>query len=476
VPYFLGIDVGTTKIAAVIVDSTNGRTVAAASASSLGRLLSPEGWSEWDADRAIQQAFEVAGEAIRGAGAGEIAGIGVTGQMHGTVLVGEDLAALTPFIGWQDRRGNAPLGEYPSAVAAMRALAGPWEGRRTGCRFATGYLGTTLFWLARSGLLPGRSATAAFLPDYLVARLRGAPPVTDPTNAASSGLLDVVERRWDEELLGLLDLPRAVLPEVRPTGTIVGTLGSKAATMLGLSPGVPTLNALGDNQASFFGSVGDLGGDVLINVGTGGQISAAAPAYVSPGALETRPFLGELNLLVGAGHVGGTAYALLRDFVREIGREVSGVVESENLYPLLDRLAAGVPSGADGLRCDPRFAGTRVDPGQRGSLIGLTLQNFTLGHLARALLEGVATTFRDLYREMIAAGVTPRGRLIGSGNGIRRNPLLAEILSETFGVPLVTPVHTEEAARGAALLAAVGTGGISSLAEAGRLIAYGVGR
>jgi sugar (pentulose or hexulose) kinase len=199
-------------------------------------------------------------------------------------------------------------------------------------------------------------------------------------------------------------------------------------------------------------------------------VSAATPLIAPTGPLETRPFVGDRYLLVGAGLTGGAAYAVLHDFIRQVGAEIFHVA-AEDLYAALNRLAAATPPGSDGLLCDPRFTGTRHEPNRRGSFSNLAPANFTPGHLARALLEGMAIAFHALYEAMLAAGARPRQRLIGAGNGMRRNPLLARIVAERFALPLATPRHTEEAAVGAALLASVAAGE-HSLASAGDLIRY----
>ena len=467
----LGIDVGTTKIAALVLDAETGRCPAVEEVANDARLPAAPGRSEWSAERLVAAAIAAARGALARVDARRVAGVGVTGQMHGVVLVGRGLRPLGPFVGWQDERCNGPGGGHPSTIAWMTTLADPAALDATGCRLAAGFLGATLFWLSHHGGLPS-GVTAAFIPDYLVARLVDRPPVADPTDAAGSGLFDVVAGRWSESLLASLGLPRSVLPEVLPTGAVVGKLARASAAALGLRPGLPVTNALGDNQASFLGSVGEPERDVLVNVGTGGQVSATTESFVRPGAIETRPYLGGSYLLVGAELAGGSAYALLADFVRRVGSDVLGVEASVDVYAALGRLAAAVPPGSDGVRCDPRFLGTRSDPGRRGGFSGLSPDTFGPGHLARALLEGVADTYFGLYGEMLGAGLRRRSRLVGSGNGVRRNRLLAEILAGRFGLPVARPWQLEEAALGAAMVSAVGVGELDGFGSAGRLVAY----
>ncbi len=373
---YLGLDLGTTKIAAVIIDAASGAVIALASAPEPEPLSAPLGRSEWDTEAMVARALATGHEALAASGrAGEVRAIGVTGQQHGMVLAGDTPQGgprpLGPFIGWQDKRGDEPNGDAPSPVSQMHQLAGESALARTGCRLASGFLGATLYWLTGRDQVPQEARWALTLPDYFVAHLCAQSPVTDPTNAAGAGLLDVAARRWDAELVAALGLRADLLPSIRPTGALVGELAPIAAAALGLPAGMPVMNAFGDNQASFFGSIGVATGDLLVNIGTGGQISAIAEGFTRGDLLETRPYLGDTHLLVGAGILGGRSYALLRDFIRQIGREVFGTTGPDDLYPILNALAAATPPGSDGLRCDPRFGGNRFDPAQRGSFTGL---------------------------------------------------------------------------------------------------------
>src|SRR5262249_29210749 len=146
---------------------------------------------------------------------------------------------LTPFINWQDRRGEqTDPATGKSYVRRAVELAGNEAPRRTGCRMAAGYLAVTLFWMKQTGVLPA-AGTARFLMDYFGALLTGRPPVTDPTCAASSGVLDIVSDAWDTELLAALDLPRSLFPEVRPSGDPLGGLTAAMAEAAGLPAGLP---------------------------------------------------------------------------------------------------------------------------------------------------------------------------------------------------------------------------------------------
>jgi sedoheptulokinase len=170
------------------------------------------------------------------------------------------------------------------------------------------------------------------------------------------------------------------------------------------------------------------------------------PAAVRPPleGLEARPYLEGAHLLVGASLNGGSAYAALRDLFRSAG------VERGDLYAAMDGWARAVPKGCDGLVCEAGFWGERGRPDLTGTFRGLSPRTFTPGHLARAILEGMA---RNLHEIWIRAG-SPSGDIVGSGNALRNNPLLREILTECIGADVDLADHREEAAVGAALLAA----------------------
>lgn len=472
---YLGLDVGTTTITALALDAGSGEVAAVRTIPNACEVTSEadrqRGRSEWDAGKMVALAQAAVRETVRAGGM--VRGIGVTGQMHGMLLVSEDGEPAGPFVGWQDRRGmEVEAGGEGSYVDRMRALADERGASGRGCRPRAGYLGTTLFWMAKNGVLPGGPFTASFLPDYVVAALTGTRPVTDATDGAGSGLFDGVNLRWEEELVEALGLSTGMLPEVRPSGSRAGGLTRDAADATGLPEGLPVCVACGDNQASFAGSVGDYETGLLVNIGTGGQISAHTKLARATEGLEARPYVDGRYLLVGAGLVGGRSYAWLREVFRGVGRAFFEGKGDEDLYEAMNRLAAAAPPGCEGLRCEPLFTGTRRAPDRRGTWSGVGPTNFTPGHMARALLEGIVEQFRLMYREMEALGAGGRTRLIGAGNGIRKNPLLQEILSEAFGMQMQTPAHTEEAAFGAALLAAVGGGTFRDMQEAGRVIRY----
>lgn len=462
---FLGLDVGTTSVSAVALDAGAPRLVAARSLPhAAARSGAVPGRAELDLDALWRVALRALGEvAAEAREHGAVGALGVTGQMHGLTLVRPDGRPAAPAITWQDQRATERDEAGVTYLERFVSQAGgPAAFERMGALPATGYLGPSLYWLLRHDLLPEAPVSACLIPDAIVARLVGAPPVTDPTDAASTGLYDVAAGAWDATMLRRLGIPNGLLAPVRASGEMAGGLRPDVAGRVGLPGGLPVAVAIGDNQASYIGSVRDATRALLVNIGTGAQVSVLVGVLARGPSLEARPFPGGRYLLVGAGLYGGASYALLHDFFRQAGMAFFDAPGGEGLYERMNELAARVPPGSDGLRCEPLFSGTRLGPAARGSFTGISTHNLTPGHLARALLEGVADQLHALYDAMHRlAGA--RSELVGAGNAVTRNPLLARILASRFGLPLHLPAFEEPAAVGAALVAATGAGAFPHL-------------
>jgi len=465
---YIGLDIGTTTITGLVIDTESQRLLAQQTVPNDAEVTSAtdrqQGRSEWDIERMGQLAVEILGNLGEQCDSAAVAGVGVTGQQHGMVLLDPDGKPCSLFIGWRDRRCRERLPSGQTYRERMLEL-GADEFARSGCLPASGYMGSTLFWLAQNDLLPDNTQ-ACFAPDYVASLLAKEDAVTDPTDAASSGIYDIYADCWNEKLLTALGIAPEQLPPVRPSCEKLGGMTPRAAQLTGLPTGLPVTVGCGDNQASFAGSVAHCADSLLINVGTGGQIAVFVAEPLAGEGLELRPYLQGGYLLVGAGLCGGRSYQTLADFIRQVGVQICDCSQIPDLYEKLNQLAAEVPPGAEGLRCEPLFTGSRHEPDRRAVWRGMSEENFTLGHMARALLEGIADQFRIFYQEMSNKGVAERRFLVGSGNGIRKNPLLREIMSDCFGAPMAVASHNESAAVGAGLCAAVAVGEFASIQEA----------
>jgi sugar (pentulose or hexulose) kinase len=472
-PIILGVDLGTTKITCIAVETSSGSILAIGSASNDANVTSSEdrlrGRSEWRTDLILSAAIRclssVAGQL--GSRTSDVVAIGITGQQHGMVLVdATTLQPLSPLINWQDRRALEKMPDgMKTWLEAAREAVGHEAWKQTGCWLHPGFMAVTLFEMNRRQQLPA-NVKSLFIMDLFAATLTGQAPITEPSCAGSSGVFDVRSRQWNEQAIKALGLNRSLFPEIKEADQVVGGLTIEHARSSGLPAGTPVFAPIGDHQASFLGSVTDSRESVLINVGTGAQVAVYTDGFDFESPIELRPCPCGGNLLSNVGLAGGWSYQVLEQFFQDVGITLFDAQSANKLYEAMNRLALNTPAGADDLRCEPRFSGTRLDPTVRGTITGLSPQNFTAGHLARAVLEGMGRSLHDGFKAIHGiTGQSPKS-LVAAGNGLRENRLLAEIVSNAFGLPLTFTEHREEAAFGAALVASVGAKVFDNLEEA----------
>jgi sedoheptulokinase len=475
----VGLDLGTTKISGVAIDTdpSPGRLLGAVSREHRAGLPGGRPWEDLqDAERILAAAREALAELCSPeGGAGQPDGLCVTGQMHGVLYADADGQAVSPLMTWLDNRAGQP---HPSGGSWAEALSAA-----VGRRIAAGYGAATHYYNRHHGLVPPQAAYLCTLMDFVTLHLSSGPegvprrPVTDATVAASVGLAEPFSGRPDPRALEEAGMERLLPSETVEAGSRVGS----TAAGRGIPAGVPVFAPLGDNQAAFLGAVRDLEGMALLNVGTGGQLCAWVPSLPAGGAaaggegesaLEARPFPGGGLLLVGATLCAGKAYALLEGFFRSV-LGAFGAQAQGPLYERMNELASG-PAGPaeEGLLVDTRFNGTRGDPRTTGAIRGVTLRNLTPAALARGFLGGIAEELRGHYEALVRLREAPVYSLAASGNGLRRNPALRGEIARRFGLELRLPRLREEAALGAALAAAVGLGRYPGFRAAGGIISY----
>ena len=440
-PLVLGLDVGTGKVAAVLT-TREGRLQEAATLShgaKVGAL--PPGRAEQDPAR-LQEAAWSAVERLSADLRSRVAAVGVTGQMHGLLLLDGTGAPVSNLVTWQDGRCL----ETPAFLERLRT--------RTGHALRTGYGCATLAWMTEQRTLPDAVAAACTLPDWMVALLSGhVRPRTDATLAASWALFDLAARDWDRRAVEAAAIPADLLPDIQQTGSEAGRLAPELARRLGLPAAIPVAAALGDNQASLFATLRDPEQELALTLGTGGQLSAVfprgAPRCPVSDRIECRPYPDGRYALVAAALNGGAAWNWLAEsaaaWLRDLGAPVP---DPAAIFTRLNELGLAAVSES---AVTPLFAGERWDPVQRGRIEGLESGGLALGPLARGVARGILTNLRDMLPADALAG---RVRLMGSGNALRQNALLRHMAEETFQLPLVMPEAREEAAVGAAMLAA----------------------
>jgi sedoheptulokinase len=435
----IGLDLGTSSISAVLFDPQRRAVVGSAECASNAEVAGlAEGCHEQCATTIAASACGLVASLVQQSGVPpeRIAGLALTGQQHGLVVVDAGLNPLTHLITWRDQR-TATLPAQLSKHA---------YGHEAGCFLHPGYGGFTLHHLIREGRLPKGAYKMLPITGFVAARLTGRCAI-DETMAASWGILDVQSRRWHPALLQLLGIPEELLPEVVPSCSPLSSVVHSSAT--DLTRQTIVFNPAGDNQAGFAG-VGDLGGhEAVINLGTSSQISVFSPQYTFSPELETRPFPGGGFLRVYAALCGGWAYAYVAKFFQRVVEQIGGATLS--LPEVFDRMQQFADeTDARGLCADTRFAGERNGATVAGRIEGIEVANFTPANLVRAFANGIAAELAGAARKMQVGSIRS---LAVVGNAARRNPLLVKALEQQFNLPCRVIASGGEAALGAARLA-----------------------
>ncbi len=459
----LGIDVGTSGTKTLAIDPT-GAILASASAEYPCDYPRP-GWSEqdpelwWEATRStVRQILERGG--IKPA---DVSGIGLSGQMHGSVFLDDDGKVIRRALLWNDQRTAAECAEIERRAGGREALV-----RMVGNIALTGFTAPKLLWVRNHEPSNWEKVRQVLLPkDYVRYRLTGS-YATEVSDASGTLLLDVANRRWSTELLGRLDLDPSLLPACHESDEVSAKVSAIGAEATGLSVGTPVVGGGGDQPAGAVGNGIVRPGVVSATMGTSGVVFAHTPevGFDPLGRLQRG-----CHAVRGAWHVMGVVLAAggaFQWFRNTVGQAAMNEAQRRGVDPyfLLTDEAALAGPGAEGLFFLPYLTGERTphfDPDAKGGWIGLTVRHGR-PHLIRAVLEGATYAMRDsleLIREM---GVNPSEiRLSGGG---ARNPLWRQIQADIYGQDVVTINASEGPAYGAALLAQVGTGGFSSVPEA----------
>jgi sedoheptulokinase len=449
----IGLDIGTTTICAVVVDGSTGAIVDSITENNDSLFTGGPSWEKLQEPSAIyNKVLKILEELIRKYV--PISCIGVTGQMHGIVYIDENGNAVSPLYNWQDGRGDIL---YEDGRSYAEYLS-----NKTKYKLATGYGAVTHFYNLRNSLVPAAARFICTIHDYIAMKLAQCTiPNMNSSNAASLGLFNLDANCFDNDAICSAGMDETLFPFVSKGAGLLGTTVSN----------IPVAIAIGDNQASFLGSVKNRDESILVNVGTGSQISVFTDGKIHCPCVETRPFPDNGYLLVGASLCGGSAYALLEKFFRSVVFMVTGK-ESGSLYDLMDKSVEELINFDNKLEVSTRFMGTRDNPSLRGAIGNIGMDNFTPRHFTLGILEGIAGELQDIYGSIVSVLEKKPAVLVGSGNGIRKNMLLQRVFSKMFDMTLCIPVYKEEAAYGAALYALTAIGYFNDSYEAQSMIRY----
>ena len=462
--YFLGIDIGTGATKTVLLDST-GNAVGSASAGY--PLFQPQnGWAEQAPEDWWQAVILTVNEVLAKSQvrASEVKGIGLTGQMHGLVLLDAAGNVLDRALIWCDQRTAAECGQINERVGERRLL------EITANPALTGFTSAKILWVRNNRPEVYERCRHMLLPkDFIRFRLTGSFK-SEMSDASGTGLLDVANRSWSEELLTKLGIEREFLPDVEESPFVTSHVSAAAADLTGLAPGTPVVGGAGDNAAAAVGNGVVEDGKAFTTIGTSGVIFAHTSRMLLDSASRVHTFC---CAVPGHWHVMGVTQAAglsLKWFRDNFCREEIAVAEGMGVDPyfLMDRQAARAPVGANRLIYLPYLMGERtphLDPDCRGLFFGLSAIH-TKVDLIRAVMEGVAYSLRDGYEIFKELGVAPT-EMIFCGGGAK-SPFWRQMFADVYGCRLRTTRSQGDPSIGAAILAAVGTGEYSSVEAACR--------
>jgi xylulokinase len=386
--------------------------------------------------------------ASSGVGAESITAIGLSGQMHGAVLLDDRGSVVRPAIIWCDQRTEAECRWLDETIGRDRLL------RLTSNPALTNFTLTKLLWIRTHEPETWRLVAHLLLPkDYVRYRLSGE-YATDVADASGTLLLDVAGRRWSQDMLDAAGIDRALMPTLFESPEICARVSRTAAALTGLREGTPIVAGAGDQAAGAVGMGITRPGAVSATIGTSGVVFAATdrPATDAQGRVHTF-----CHAVPGRWHVMGVTQAAGLS-LRWLRDQLTAGATGGMTYDQMTEEASRVPPGADGVLWAPYLMGERTphcDPNARAALVGLAA-NHTRGHIVRAVMEGVAFSLRDGLTILAAMNLpVPRIRLGGGG---ARSPLWRQIQADVYGCAVDIVKADEGAAFGAAILAAVGSG------------------
>ena len=436
----LGIDIGTTSTKVILLDPKEGVVAEAEREAAL--VSQHAGWAEEDADLWWTNTCELVRELVQG---WAIEAVGVTGMVPCVVLSDRDGRLLRPSIQQNDARAIDEITELRSMFDANRILA------RTGAPITQQSVAPTLLWLSRHEPdVWSRVALVQGSYDFIASRLTGVAGV-ECNWAVESGLYDLEQEAWADDVLAAAQIPPAVLPPVRQPLDVAGEVTQEAAAATGLKPGVPVMTGVADHVAAAFAAGVIDEGDLLIKLGGAGDILMATDAPL----IDERLFF-DLHVVPGKFLPNGcmaTSGSLIRWFQRELA-------QGKSLRDLDDE-AERVAAGAEGVLALPYFLGEKTplnDPNARGAFVGLHLGH-TTAHLYRAVLEAIAYGFRhhiDVFSEL---GHKPRRIRVSDGGA--KSATWTQIIADVLNMRLEIVGGQGGAAIGAAFVAGMAMGSFS---------------
>ncbi len=457
---FLGIDLGTQGVKVVGWDEEGNFL---GSASREYSILTPQiGFAEQDPETWWEKTKEAIKELVSSIPQVNIKGIGFSGQMHGTVIIDDNLKPLCPAIIWADQRTH-------QEVKIIRENLKDKLATICGGDVATGFMAPTLLWLKENQKEIFSRIRWAILPkDYLKIKM-GLTPSTDVADASSTLLFNIRKRNWSKEILEILELNHSIFPPAYESTQVIGQMKEEIKEELGLKGKVFLIAGAGDQHCAALGNGITEEGELLVTIGTGGQVFTPLCEPLVDDKLRIHTFCHAIPAfwhLLGATLCAGLSLSWFKKSILDSPLQAFDFKE-------LDREAQKVEAGSQGLIFLPYLIGERtpyMDPRARGAFLNLHLTHGR-AHFIRAIMEGVCLGLRNVIEVFKELGVKPQ-HIVFSGGGAK-SALWRKIMASVLDTPLFTTQVREEAATGACILAMMGIENSSEEDIISRIIRYG---
>ena len=466
--YVLGVDLGTSGTKTVLFDQ-EGHGICSCTVEY--PMYQPQnGWAEQDPQDWANAAVTTIRTVLEKSGVDreDVVSLGISGQMHGLVMLDEQGQVLRRSIIWCDQRTQAECDEIHARVGREKLIA------ITANPALTGFTLSKVLWVRNHEPEIYAKCRHILLPKDYVRYVLTGDYATEVSDASGMQMLDVPNRCWSDELLGILDIDRSLLAKVYESCEVTGHISEQAAALTGLSPKTLVVGGAGDNAAAAVGTGVVEDGRAFTTIGTSGVVFAHTDKLAIDPQGRVHTFC---CAVPGAWHVMGVTQAAglslkwYRDTFCDAEKQAAQQMGVDP-YDLMNKEAAQSPIGANKLIYAPYLMGERtphLDADCRGMFFGLSAMH-TRRDLLRAVMEGVSYSLRDCLGVLNEMGVAPEQMLACGGGG--KSPLWRQMLADVFNCPVATTVNTEGPALGVAILAGVGAGLYASVPEACRAMIH----
>lgn len=458
--YTIGVDIGTSGTKSLLIDPDG--NILAESSATYGVSMPKPMWTEQDPEDWWNATVKTIRAVVRSAKVkpADVKAIGLSGQMHGSVFLDAKGKVIRPALLWNDQRTAAECDEITERAGGKKKLI-----KMVGNPALTGFTAPKILWLRNNEPRRFDRLKHVLLPKDEIRRRLTGELATEVSDASGMLLLDVAKRKWSTTLLKKLELDPELLGTVYESEEVTGTLRKEVADQLGLTTDCKVVGGAGDCAAGAVGNGIVRRGVLTASLGTSGVLfmHSDEPQYDSQGRLHTF-----CHAVRGKWHMMGvtlSAAGSLQWFVENVCTELAGR-RGQDPYKTINSEAHAIPAGSEGLVFAPYLAGERTphaDPLARGCFVGLTAKH-TRGHMARAVMEGVAMSLRESLEIMKSLDVPVREMRLSGGGA--KSQLWKQIFADVMNESSCTINAEQGPAYGVALLAAVGSGQYSNIQEA----------